>query len=62
MAMSRTNQSERAVKGDKIGGFCSPLGRAEDKEGGEHKEEKLDSKNIQEAKTERVLGWTKYGR
>lgn len=39
MAMNRTDQSERAVQGDKIGGFCSPLGRTEGKEGGENKKE-----------------------
>lgn len=54
MAMSRTDKSERAVKRDKIGGFCSLLGRAKGKEGGEHKEKQLDLKNTQEAKTERI--------
>lgn len=39
MAMNRTDQSERAAKGDKIGGFCGPLGRTEGKEGGENKKE-----------------------
>lgn len=39
MAINRTDQSKRAIKGDKIGGFCSPLGRAEGKEGGKNKEE-----------------------
>lgn len=50
MAINRTDQSKRAIKGDKIGGFCSPLGRAGGKEGGKNKEEQLDSKNIQEVK------------